>query len=437
MNNEKDWQKIEDWMVKKLKKGTDNLPVNAEPISLQRHDLDLDYQVILEEASRNMIRFKSPEHLIKMIIRTIDEQVKTYHTAMLVFSEKKNFFMLVDSKGAAGAKIPIGFIRLNYDNPMIRLFSERLNFKITGSGAINKKELTLRMKDPSDISENKALASLVPLVIKQMDLLRAEVSVPVYYKKKMLGILLLGGKVSGNDFSRQEISFFTTLANDVAMALTNAQLIQNLSERVDEIHKLYEREHRMFLHTAISLAAAIDARDPYTHGHTERVTRYAQGVAIELEELPEAREYLNFKETVHVASLLHDVGKIGVPDSILNKPTALTKDEYEKVKEHAVTGATILSPIRELGQIANEIRSHHERYDGTGYPDNLAGDQIPFISRIIAVADTFDAMTSDRPYRQGQMKEVAVKTIFDESGKQFDPIVVSAFLLAYRKGRIS
>ncbi|MBF0215633.1 MAG: HD domain-containing protein [Candidatus Omnitrophica bacterium] len=434
---DKDWQKIEDWMVKKLKKGTENLPLNPDPAALQRHDLELDYQVILEEASRNMIRFKSPEHLIKMIIRTIDEQVKTYHTAMLVFSEKKNFFMLVDSKGAAGAKIPIGFIRLNYDNPMIRLFSERINFKITGSGAINKKELTQRFKGDPELSGNKSLTSLIPLVIKQMDLLRAEVSVPVYYKKKMLGILLLGGKVSGNDFSRQEISFFTTLANDVAMALTNAQLIQNLSERVDEIHKLYEREHRMFLHTAISLAAAIDARDPYTHGHTERVTRYAQAVAIELEELPEARDYLNFKETVHVASLLHDVGKIGVPDSILNKPTALTKDEYEKVKEHAVTGATILSPIRELGQIANEIRSHHERYDGTGYPDNLAGDQIPFISRIIAVADTFDAMTSDRPYRQGQMKEIAVKTIFDESGKQFDPIVVSAFLLAYRKGRVS
>ncbi|MBD3296177.1 MAG: HD domain-containing protein, partial [Candidatus Omnitrophica bacterium] len=228
----------------------------------------------------------------------------------------------------------------------------------------------------------------------------------------------------------------TTLANDVAMALANAELIQDLQDKIYEVHKLYEREHSMFIHTSISLAAAIDARDPYTHGHTERVTQYALSIAEELKDIPEAVIYKNFKETLHVSGLLHDVGKIGVPDSILNKQSKLTKEEYEKVKEHSVTGSAILYPIRELGDIAREVRGHHERFDGMGYPDGLKGEEIPFISRIIAVADTFDAITSDRPYRQKKMAEVAMQIIKDNSGTQFDPIVVSAFLLVYRKGKL-
>ena len=126
-----------------------------------------------------------------------------------------------------------------------------------------------------------------------------------------------------------------------------------------------------------------------------------------------------------------------MPDSILNKNSPLSKKEYEKVKEHSITGAAILYPIRELGDVATEVRAHHERYDGTGYPDCLKGDNIPFIARIIFVADTFDAITSDRPYRQKKMSEVAVQIIKDNSGTQFDPVVVSAFLLAYKKGKFT
>ena len=131
------------------------------------------------------------------------------------------------------------------------------------------------------------------------------------------------------------------------------------------------------------------------------------------------------------------MGKIGIPDDILKKPSQLTKEEIEKIREHPITGATILYPIRELHDIALEIRAHHERFDGAGYPDGLKGEDIPFIARIIAVADTYDAITSDRPYRQGSLAEVAVQIIKDNSGTQFDPIVVSAFLLAYRKGKLT
>ena len=436
MAYEDNWLKLQDWIVEKMKNCDGALiPMGPEDIE-KRQEPELDYQVFLEAASRTMIRFKKPERLIKMIVRTIDEQVKVSHTAMLLHSGDRQAFTLIDSKGAEGMKIPVGYIRLTMDNPLIRLFQERHNFKLSDVGAVEYKGLLDVLQKEEKLKKDEEFSDLLELSIKQMELLKANICVPIYYKKDLIGIFVLGKKLTNIKFSRQEISFFTTLANDVAMALTNAQLIQDLQDKIYEVHKLYEREHKIFIHTSISLAAAIDARDPYTHGHTERVTQYALTISSELEDMPEALAYKNFKETLHVASLLHDVGKIGVPDSILDKNTQLTKEEYEKVKEHSVTGAAILYPIRELGDIAKEVRAHHERFDGTGYPDGLKGEEIPFVARIISVADTFDAITSDRPYRQKKMAEVAMQIIKDNSGTQFDPIVVSAFLLAYRKGKI-
>ena len=156
----------------------------------------------------------------------------------------------------------------------------------------------------------------------------------------------------------------------------------------------------------------------------------------ELSGIPEALAYKNFKETLHIAALLHDVGKIGTPDSILNKKGKLTKKEYEKVKEHPVIGAAILSPIQELGEVAREVKYHQERYDGKGYPEGVKGSEIPLIARIIAVCDAFDAITSDRPYRQRKMAEIAIRELQANSGTQFDPLVVSAFLLAFEKGKV-
>jgi len=436
MSSRDRWLELQEWTRKKIKScNSDLIPIESDNLP-PRQDPELDYQYFLENASRTMIRFKKPERLIRMIVTIIDEQVKVTHTAMLLRNEDKNSFVLIDSKGAEGVKLPIGFIKMTTDNPLIKLFNERHNYKISENGSVSYNALLDYLT--REVSEKKDLkfSSLIELTIKQMELLKSALCIPIYYKKGLKGMFLLGKKFSKVGFSRQEVSFFTTLANDVAMALSNAQLIQDLQEKIFEIHQLYEREHSIFINTSISLAAAIDARDPYTHGHTERVTRYALAIAEELDEIPEARVYKNFRETLHIAGLLHDVGKIGVPDSILNKRGGLTKEEYEKVKEHSVTGAAILYPIRELGDIAREVRAHHERYDGQGYPDNLKGEDIPFIARVISVADTFDAITSDRPYRQKKMSEIAVQIIKDNSGTQFDPIVVSAFLLAHKKGKL-
>jgi HD-GYP domain-containing protein (c-di-GMP phosphodiesterase class II) len=435
MSYDDNWLKLQDWITEKMK-NCDGALIPMSPETLQkRPEPELDYQVMLESASRTMIRFKRPERLIKVIVRIIDEQVKVSHTAMLIFQKDKNAYVLVDSKGADGVKIPVGYIRLVSDNPLMRVFQDRHNYKISETGALEYKSLLDALQRKESLKKNEEFKDMFERSLRQMELLKSNICIPIYYKKDLMGVLLLGKKLSNIKFSRQEIGFFTTLANDVAMALANAQLIQDLQDKIYEVHNLYEREHKIFIHTSISLAAAIDARDPYTHGHTERVTQIALTIADELQDMPEAVSYKNFKETLHVASLLHDVGKIGVPDSILNKKSQLTKEEYERVKEHSVTGAAILYPIRELGDIAREVRAHHERYDGAGYPDGLKGEDIPFVARIIAVADTFDAITSDRPYRQKKMAEIAMQIIRDNSGTQFDPIVVSAFLLAYRKNR--
>ena len=176
------------------------------------------------------------------------------------------------------------------------------------------------------------------------------------------------------------------------------------------------------LKSMLSLATIIEAKDPYTGGHTWRVSRYArllaEGIGLSEDEV----------FVVHFGSLMHDIGKVSVPDPILNKEGRLTSVEYEIVKKHPETGRTLVRD-HPLGVLALDIvASHHERYDGLGYPRGLAGNQISLFARIVAIADAFDAMTSARPYRLGMSAETAYSLMTQESGKQFDPILLAAFL---------
>lgn len=397
----------------------------------------LDYQAALEEASQSMIRFKKPEHLIKRIVHMIDKEVGVTHTAVLLYKEKKNSYVLIDSKGQEGKKIPVGYIRLTADNSLISVFTERSPVSILdSSGALVYGMVKKMLGDEKFLTENSNLVERLKGIKSQMELLQADICVPSYFKKKLLGILILGHKLSGKEFMRDELGFFLTLANNAAMAISNAQLIENLQEKVKEVEMLLDKSHRLFIHTSIALAAAIDARDPYTHGHTERVTAYSLAIAEELGDLPEISPFRNFKESLHIAALLHDIGKIGIPDNILKKNGKLTPEEYKKVKEHPAIGATILYPIKELGGIVDAVRSHQERFDGSGYPDGLKGKDIPLMARIIAVADAFDAITSSRPYRDKRTIEEAVSEIKKSSGTQFDPQIAEAFLGAYDKKKL-
>ncbi len=171
-----------------------------------------------------------------------------------------------------------------------------------------------------------------------------------------------------------------------------------------------------------SLAAAVDAKDQYTHGHSERVTNYALeiGTQIGLSQ--------DVMSSLRVAGLLHDLGKIGVPDVVLNKPGDLTHEERETVKEHPTVGANILRRAPHLENVVPAVLHHHERWDGSGYPDRLKGEEIPLVARLLAVADAFDAMTSDRPYRRRMSVHEALLQLQVNAGKQFDPSLVNAFI---------
>jgi len=186
--------------------------------------------------------------------------------------------------------------------------------------------------------------------------------------------------------------------------------------------ELYTKMRKVYLDTIRALAAAIDAKDPYTKGHSERVAETSVALAQELN--LSGRDI----EDIEYTALLHDVGKIGIADSILGKKGGLTSQEYEKIKEHTIMGANIIEPVDFLKNSYKAIYHHHERYNGNGYPDGLKSEDIPIFSRIIAVADAYDAMNSDRPYRKKLNKEKILKELTDQSGKQFDPEVVKAFI---------
>lgn len=171
-----------------------------------------------------------------------------------------------------------------------------------------------------------------------------------------------------------------------------------------------------------TLVNVIDAKDSYTRGHSERVTRLAVLLA---ERLGLSKEQIN---TLEKAAQLHDIGKIGIPEAVLNKPGALTNEEFEEVKTHSPLGEKICSPLKTLQPLLDIIRHHHERYDGKGYPDGLKGEEISIEARIIAVVDSYDAMASDRPYRERLSKEAIINNIKKGSGSQWDKNVAEAFL---------
>ena len=180
----------------------------------------------------------------------------------------------------------------------------------------------------------------------------------------------------------------------------------------------------------LALATAIEAKDPYTEGHVDRVASYALSLGGETGLAPWELQLLR------KAAILHDVGKIGVNESVLLKPGPLSADEFNHVKSHTVIGERICRPLQQDRLILEVIRNHHERYDGKGYPDGLAGEDIPIAARIMAVVDAYDALTSDRPYRNRLSQERALQILKQETGKQFDPKIATAFVSMLETGRL-
>ena len=205
---------------------------------------------------------------------------------------------------------------------------------------------------------------------------------------------------------------------------------ESIEHAVDQLRRAAHENHLLFINSVRMLAAAIDAKDPYTRGHSERVARYSIGIGKNLE-LPE-KEMRNLR----ISALLHDVGKIGIDDRILRKPGALSDEEFEIMKQHPAKGAAIMSGVAQLIDIIPGMKYHHEKWSGGGYPDGLEGEQIPMQARIVAIADTFDAMTTNRPYQKAMELNYVVEKIKSFAGTRFDPRVVDAFVNAVKRGDI-
>ncbi len=240
-----------------------------------------------------------------------------------------------------------------------------------------------------------------------MEGFRSVIRVPIKAKSKVIGVLSLESK-KPSEFTPKDLSTLETLSNQVGVALENARLLSENEE--------------LFMGTIRAFSKIIDAKSPWTKGHSERVTKYALAIGKEIGLSEEQMKNLE------IAGLLHDIGKIGISELILDKPDKLSEEEYSVIKKHPDVGADILLPIKQLKEVIPAIRHHHEHFDGSGYPMGLKGEEIPLLARILAVADAFDAMHSDRPYRRGMSIDEIVQELKRCKGTQFDPKIVDAFL---------
>jgi putative nucleotidyltransferase with HDIG domain len=246
--------------------------------------------------------------------------------------------------------------------------------------------------------------------------LRSILCVPLKSKERVLGFIFLDNPFVTGAFSKDDLRLLTAIAIQAGVAIENSRLFTALEE--------------LMFGSIGALVAAVEAKDRYIRGHSERVARITRAIGEEMG-LP----YETMK-VGHLAALLHDIGKIGISENILNNEGILTENEKAVVREHPGRGAEILNNIHDMADVAKVVRHHHEYYNGEGYPDGIAGKEIPIASRIISVADAYDAMTSDRPYRMKLTQETCLAEIVRCSGTQFDSQVVEALLTCIRKSRI-
>ncbi len=390
----------------------------------------IDYKKELETASKGMILIHDPKVLIKLIVRMIVRKVCIKHAGMILYEPHKNTYVLTISRGETGLKVPAGFARFHKTNPLLEVFLKREYQSLPfHHRALVLEDLNKMLWQESLISAGNGLRQFLHRVSEQMQMFNAVACVPAYYQEHLLAVLLLGGKIDEDRFDQEELAFFSALASDVAMAIKNAQLFADLKKESD-------RNRDLFLRTTLVLASAIEAKDKYTRGHTERVTNYSLAIAKQMAANGSAVFPEKFMENLYISGLLHDIGKIAVPEAILGKTDKLNDDECKIMRTHTLRGVEMLKPLAEFEESMLGVKYHHERYDGKGYPEGLKGEEIPIIAAIISVADTFDAMTSDRPYRKGLDKVMAIQEIKKNIGIQFNPIPVRALVELWEGGGI-
>ncbi len=232
--------------------------------------------------------------------------------------------------------------------------------------------------------------------------------VPIIEKDEVKGVVGVSDLLDTDKIDTDDLFLMENIAGQIATSLENFALNKNIEET--------------YYQTLITLARVVEAKDPYSAGHLERVSKYVSKMADRLKLEPETKKMLIG------GAILHDLGKVGIQDSILKKEGKFSEEEYSIMKQHSIIGENILKPLRTMSKLSSLVRHHHEMYDGSGYPDGLMGEDIPLTSRMLAVADIYDALTTDRPYRKAMSKEEAVKTLRSYAGNKLDPKLVEIFI---------
>lgn len=387
-----------------------------------------DYRKELEKSAKQMILIHRVDTLIRIILRAMMRNLKIKHAGLLLYDKDKNEYVAKVSRGKSGGKIPAGFAKVGKNNALIRYFADA-QLRVFGSDYLSFERISTFLNSKKGKKDKKVKAFLEDVKF-QLSLYNAKFCIPGFFRDKLICIFFLGQKSDRRKFTAEELGFLSVLSSDAVMAIQNAWFYQDLNKQL-------QLNRNLFLQTVMALATAIEAKDKYTSGHTERVSRYSLSLAEEIRTMQKInrRDWVKLLRDLKIAASLHDIGKIGVKEAVLNKPGILTDAERKDIEKHTLVGFSILKSVDRFREPILGVKYHHERYDGKGYPEGLKGNKIPLIAQIISAADTYDAMTTDRPYRKALSKEKALEAIKENRGKQFSPLIVDVFVRAYKKGK--
>lgn len=276
--------------------------------------------------------------------------------------------------------------------------------------------------------KNAQVLPFVQIYDRSFESKKIELVIPLIIRDELVGVIFLGEKATGEPFTGYDKDIICAMARHIGVGIAQRNLMAELERRAEENRHLYEDLRTTYKDTVKAFAAAIDCKDKYTEGHSERVGKYTEIIA---GELGWDNDHV---EGAAIAGYLHDVGKLVVDRNIINSPTRITASENAQLSKHPTVGYEILLPIHHpYADVPLAAKYHHERLDGRGYPDGLHDREIPFIAKIVNLADSFDAMTTDRPYKRRRKSEEVIEDMHRNSGKQFAPELVTAFCRAMLK----
>ena len=338
----------------------------------------------INEISKTITSILDMDKLLNICLKEINEKLRVKHSSIMLIDESGNELIVMACQG--------------YRCKNVLGKSQKIDEGVAGHVVKDKKPILvkdIRIDSRFNRSERPDYKT------------KSFVSAPLILGERVLGVINIIDKISEESFCETDVNLLCTIASQVSIAVENARLYKALEENCFNIVKF--------------LADSLEAKDRYTSGHSQRVSEYSSAMANIMGVSAKEKNIL-----LH-AALLHDIGKIGISELLFNKPDKLDDSEYDTIKTHPVRGEEIIKPLGFLKEAMRHIRGHHESFDGSGYPDRLGGDDLPLLTKIMTVADAFDAMTSERTYRPSKKTNEAISELKRASGIQFDPDVVDAF----------